>query len=68
MIIDDTYVTIGSANLNERAMEYDAEFNVAIVDYELASNLRLDLWSRDVGWGMEFKQDSILKNKKTSRK
>jgi phosphatidylserine/phosphatidylglycerophosphate/cardiolipin synthase-like enzyme len=44
-IIDDTWLTIGSANLNEHSMFNDTEMNVVAIDPDLARSTRLRLWS-----------------------
>ncbi|MFL5663993.1 MAG: phospholipase D-like domain-containing protein [Ktedonobacteraceae bacterium] len=48
-IVDDLWVTVGSANLNNRGMRDDTEMNVATLDGELAHSLRLMLWSEHLG-------------------
>ena len=48
-IIDDVWSTVGSANLNNRGMHDDTEMNVAVLDSELARNLRLLLWAEHLG-------------------
>uniref|UniRef100_UPI00056A25F4 phospholipase D-like domain-containing protein n=1 Tax=Paraburkholderia dilworthii TaxID=948106 RepID=UPI00056A25F4 len=40
MLIDDVFVTLGSANLNQRSMAVDSEINVAATGHEWASGLR----------------------------
>lgn len=42
-VIDDTFSTIGSGNLNNRGMRDDTEMNVAVLDPVLARGLRLML-------------------------
>lgn len=44
-IVDDLWMTIGSANLNNRGFINDAELNVAVVDAHVAANLRTALWA-----------------------
>jgi len=44
-IVDDTWWTVGSANLNSRGMYSDAEINVAVVDGATAVSLRRVLWT-----------------------
>jgi phosphatidylserine/phosphatidylglycerophosphate/cardiolipin synthase-like enzyme len=44
-IVDDRWVTLGSANLNERSLFNDTEVNIASCDRELARQMRLRLWS-----------------------
>lgn len=44
-IVDDRWLTIGSANLNEHSLLNDTEMNVVTCDAELARETRLRLWS-----------------------
>ena len=44
-IIDDRWLTIGSANLNEHSLFNDTEMNVLTGDADLARDTRLRLWS-----------------------
>jgi phosphatidylserine/phosphatidylglycerophosphate/cardiolipin synthase-like enzyme len=44
-IVDDRWLTIGSANLNEHSLFNDTEANVIACDPELARGTRLRLWS-----------------------
>ena len=44
-IIDDRWLTIGSANLNEHSLFNDTELNVLTFDADLARDTRLRLWS-----------------------
>ena len=44
-IVDDRWLTIGSANLNEHSLFNDSEANVVTCDAELARATRLRLWS-----------------------
>ena len=44
-IIDDTWLTLGSANLNEHSLFNDTEMNIVSHDPELARGTRLRLWS-----------------------
>ena len=44
-IIDDSWLTIGSANLNEHSLFNDTEMNLVANDPELARSTRLRLWS-----------------------
>ena len=44
-IVDDSWLTIGSANLNEHSLFNDTEMNVVTHDPELARGVRLRLWS-----------------------
>ena len=44
-IVDDSWLTIGSANLNEHSLFNDTEVNVVIRDPEEVRATRLRLWS-----------------------
>ncbi|MGH2999965.1 MAG: phospholipase D-like domain-containing protein, partial [Gaiellaceae bacterium] len=44
-IVDDRWLTIGSANLNEHSLFNDTEVNVVVHDEALARAARLRLWS-----------------------
>jgi phosphatidylserine/phosphatidylglycerophosphate/cardiolipin synthase-like enzyme len=44
-IVDDEWITIGSANLNNHSLFNDSEVNVVAHDQELAHSTRLRLWA-----------------------
>jgi len=44
-IVDDRWLTIGSANLNEHSLFNDTEMNVVCCDPAVARNTRLALWA-----------------------
>ena len=44
-IVDDRWLTIGSANLNEHSLFNDTEMNIVTHDPDLARRTRLRLWS-----------------------
>jgi phosphatidylserine/phosphatidylglycerophosphate/cardiolipin synthase-like enzyme len=44
-IVDDRWLTLGSANLNEHSLFNDTEVNVVLHDEELARETRLRLWA-----------------------
>ena len=48
-IIDDEWLTVGSANLNNRGFVTDSELNVVVRDPSLARRLRTELWSEHLG-------------------
>jgi phosphatidylserine/phosphatidylglycerophosphate/cardiolipin synthase-like enzyme len=48
-VIDDEWLTVGSANLNNRGLITDGEMNVAVRDTALAKGLRVDLWAEHLG-------------------
>jgi phosphatidylserine/phosphatidylglycerophosphate/cardiolipin synthase-like enzyme len=48
-IIDDSWLTLGSANLNNRGMHDDTEMNVAILHPEMVRRLRILLMAEHLG-------------------
>lgn len=48
-IVDDQWITVGSANLNNRGMRDDAEINVAIHHPQMAQGLRMLLMAEHLG-------------------
>jgi len=44
-IVDDEWLTLGSANLNEHSLFNDTEVNVAFRDESLARETRIRLWA-----------------------
>jgi phosphatidylserine/phosphatidylglycerophosphate/cardiolipin synthase-like enzyme len=48
-IVDDQWLTIGSANLNEHSLFNDTEQNLVIRDAGLARETRLRLWAEHLG-------------------
>ena len=44
MLVDDVFMTLGSANLNQRSMAVDSEINIATDDYRVARDLRKRVW------------------------
>ncbi|MGH2411085.1 MAG: phospholipase D-like domain-containing protein, partial [Chloroflexota bacterium] len=48
-IIDDEWLLIGSANLNDRGLLTDSEIVAVAHDAELARQVRVDLWSEHLG-------------------
>lgn len=48
-IVDDRWLTIGSANLNAHSFFNDTEVNVQVSDKALARRTRLRLWSEHLG-------------------
>ena len=49
MGIDDSFVTLGSANLNARSMAADSEINMLTDDHEKAQALRQRVWGANTG-------------------
>jgi phosphatidylserine/phosphatidylglycerophosphate/cardiolipin synthase-like enzyme len=54
-IVDDRWLTLGSANLNEHSLFNDTEMNLVVHDPELARATRLRLWAEH----LELTQDEI---------
>jgi phosphatidylserine/phosphatidylglycerophosphate/cardiolipin synthase-like enzyme len=48
-IVDDRWITVGSANLNEHSLFNDTEMNAVSHDPDLARQTRLRLWSEHLG-------------------
>jgi phosphatidylserine/phosphatidylglycerophosphate/cardiolipin synthase-like enzyme len=48
-VMDDSWATVGSANLNSCGMSHDAELNVAALGTGFTRGLRLMLWAEHVG-------------------
>uniref|UniRef100_UPI002FCDC41C phospholipase D-like domain-containing protein n=1 Tax=Massilia sp. S19_KUP03_FR1 TaxID=3025503 RepID=UPI002FCDC41C len=46
LLIDDTFFTTGSANMNVRSMATDSEINIATVDPVAATDLRKRIWGQ----------------------
>ena len=44
MIIDDTFMTLGSANINSRSMETDSELNIIHANHLISHPARKKLW------------------------
>jgi phosphatidylserine/phosphatidylglycerophosphate/cardiolipin synthase-like enzyme len=52
-IVDDEWLTVGSANLNEHSFFNDTEMNVVCCDPELARETRLRLWAEHLELAVE---------------
>ncbi|HWD70276.1 MAG TPA: phosphatidylserine/phosphatidylglycerophosphate/cardiolipin synthase family protein [Solirubrobacteraceae bacterium] len=48
-IVDDRWLTVGSANLNAHSLLNDTEMNVVCDDRELAAHTRIRLWAEHLG-------------------
>jgi phosphatidylserine/phosphatidylglycerophosphate/cardiolipin synthase-like enzyme len=49
MLIDDTFMTLGSANINSRSMQVDSELNIAHHRPEITTPLRNQQWAMYTG-------------------
>jgi phosphatidylserine/phosphatidylglycerophosphate/cardiolipin synthase-like enzyme len=52
-IVDDRWLTVGSANLNEHSLFNDTEVNVVLHDERAARDARLLLWSEHLERGLD---------------
>ncbi|SFN15932.1 PLD-like domain-containing protein [Formivibrio citricus] len=59
MIVNDAFLTLGSANVNTRSMEVDSELNIALANPVITQALRRRLWSLHTGG--EGAQDDMPK-------
>ncbi|WP_454766919.1 phospholipase D-like domain-containing protein [Cupriavidus campinensis] len=57
MIIDDVFMTLGSANINTRSMAADSELNICHAHPEVTAPLRRKLWGIHTG-GMGAQEDA----------
>ncbi|UOO77088.1 phospholipase D-like domain-containing protein [Neisseria sp. Dent CA1/247] len=48
-LINDTFATLGSTNINTRSMQIDSELNVAIESQPVAHKMRYDIWDWHTG-------------------
>jgi phosphatidylserine/phosphatidylglycerophosphate/cardiolipin synthase-like enzyme len=62
MIIDDEFVLIGSANVNQKSMTHDSELDVGIVDADgiFAKDLRKALWAEHLSTSLTAVDDSMI--------
>ena len=49
MIVDDKWMTVGSANLDKNGVSDSSEFNLGITSEELATKTRIRLWQEHTG-------------------
>ena len=52
-IVDDRWLTIGSANLNEHSLFNDTEMNIVVMDERIVRDVRLRLWAEHLGRRVE---------------
>ncbi|WP_432721211.1 phosphatidylserine/phosphatidylglycerophosphate/cardiolipin synthase family protein [Jeongeupia wiesaeckerbachi] len=58
MLIDDVFMTLGSANINTRSMQVDSELNIAHQNGKITQGLRLELWNQHTnGKGAQMMAD-----------
>lgn len=64
MIVDDYWITIGSANMDKKGFKDSTEVNLGIISSELARQIRVQLWNEHLnlnrqGTFTEFNLDSF---------
>ncbi|KMJ53312.1 hypothetical protein ACG97_08360 [Vogesella sp. EB] len=73
MIVNDTFMTLGSSNINTRSMQVDSELNLVHCNPQVARKARLDLWNihtagkgaqADVGEAFKSWEKIISENKR----
>ena len=57
MIIDDVFITVGSANLNQRSMSVDSEINIAATGQLYAADLRQRVFALHSGGDVAYSGD-----------
>lgn len=76
MLVNDTFMTLGSTNINTRSMEVDSELNIAHCNPHISKKARLDLWrlhtkgigaQEDVSVAFDAWGDLINKNKENEK-
>jgi phosphatidylserine/phosphatidylglycerophosphate/cardiolipin synthase-like enzyme len=62
MIIDDEFVLLGSANVNQKSMTHDSELDVGIVDADgmFARDLRKALWAEHLSTDLKVVDDPMI--------
>lgn len=49
LIVDDTFLLVGSCNVNDRGFDYEGELSLAVVDPDFVARFRADLWREHLG-------------------
>jgi len=55
LLVDDSFFSLGSANLNQRSMAVDSEINLATNDAKRATDLRRKIWGKLSGGTVDGK-------------
>ena len=58
LLVDDSFFSLGSANLNQRSMAVDSEINLATNDAKQAADLRRKIWGKLSGGTVDGKNGS----------
>jgi phosphatidylserine/phosphatidylglycerophosphate/cardiolipin synthase-like enzyme len=67
LLVDDSFFSLGSANLNQRSMAVDSEINLATNDARRAKDLRQKIWGKLSGGTVDGKNGSPAEIKEASR-
>ena len=62
MIVDDKWITVGSANTDKDGLEYSTEFDLGIVSSDLSPRLRVKLWREHLKTNDTASEQSNLYN------
>ena len=57
MIVDDKYITIGSANLDKNGFRDSTEFNISVISPPLAKQFRMKLWKEHLGLDISLQSE-----------
>jgi len=58
LLVDDSFFSLGSANLNQRSMAVDSEINLATNNAKQATDLRRNIWGKLSGGTVDGKSGS----------
>jgi phosphatidylserine/phosphatidylglycerophosphate/cardiolipin synthase-like enzyme len=67
LLVDDSFFSLGSANLNQRSMAVDSEINLATNDASRAKDLRQKIWGKLSGCTVDAKSGSPAEIKEAFR-
>ncbi len=68
LLVDDSFFSLGSANLNQRSMAVDSEINLATNDAKRAADLRRKIWAKLSGGTVDGKSATPAEIKEAFRK
>ena len=67
LLVDDSFFSLGSANLNQRSMAVDSEINLATNDAKRAKDLRQKIWGKLSGGMVDGKNGAPAEIKEAFR-
>lgn len=67
LLVDDSFFSLGSANLNQRSMAVDSEINLATNDTKRAKELRQKIWGKLSGGTVDGKNGAPAEIKEAFR-